>query len=121
LKSQVNSGGRKEIYHFRDQQGLEVDFLVPSKDGKLLLIECKATRTVQPAMANSLLSLRRTMERKAGRAIIVHRSAVGAPAMRAIAPGAEAMDVQNFVWTFSGSRTHTIGRRRTDETLDRKK
>jgi hypothetical protein len=41
--------------------------------------------------------------------------------MRAIAPGAEAMDVQNFVWTFSGSGTHTIGSRRTDEALDRKK
>ena len=26
LKSQVNKGARKEIYHFRDQQGLEVDF-----------------------------------------------------------------------------------------------
>jgi len=26
LKSQVNQGGRKELYYFRDQQGLEVDF-----------------------------------------------------------------------------------------------
>ena len=115
LKSQVNSGRRKEIYHFRDQQGLEVDFLVPSQDGKLSLIECKATRTVLPAMANSLLSLRRAMVQKAGRAIIVHRSVAGAPAMRAIAPGAEAMDVQNFVRTFSSSRTHATRRKRTDE------
>jgi predicted AAA+ superfamily ATPase len=29
LKSQVNQGGRKELYYFRDQQGLEVDFLLP--------------------------------------------------------------------------------------------
>jgi predicted AAA+ superfamily ATPase len=26
LKSQVNHGGRKELYYFRDHQGLEVDF-----------------------------------------------------------------------------------------------
>ena len=29
LKSQANQGRRKELYHFRDQQGLEVDFLFP--------------------------------------------------------------------------------------------
>ena len=29
LKSQVNHGRRKELYHFRDQQGLEVDFIFP--------------------------------------------------------------------------------------------
>ena len=29
LKSQVNRGGQKQLYYFRDQQGLEVDFLVP--------------------------------------------------------------------------------------------
>jgi predicted AAA+ superfamily ATPase len=114
LKSQVNSGGRKEIYHFRDQQGLEVDFLVPSRDGKLWLIECKATRTVQPAMANSLLSLRRAMEGKAGRAIIVHRSAAGAPHLRALAPGADAMDVHNFLRTFSTSSKRTSARQWTD-------
>jgi len=30
LKSQINRGRRKELYHFRDQQGLEVDFLFPN-------------------------------------------------------------------------------------------
>src|SRR5712671_281582 len=29
LKSQTDRGMRKELYYFRDQQGLEVDFLVP--------------------------------------------------------------------------------------------
>ena len=28
-KLQVNAGRRVQLYHFRDQQGLEVDFLVP--------------------------------------------------------------------------------------------
>jgi predicted AAA+ superfamily ATPase len=29
VKAQINRGRRPEIYHFRDEQGLEVDFLVP--------------------------------------------------------------------------------------------
>lgn len=28
VKSQVNAGGQRELYHFRDEQGLKVDFLV---------------------------------------------------------------------------------------------
>ena len=33
IKSQVHSGGRRQLFHFRDQQGLEVDFVVPGKGG----------------------------------------------------------------------------------------
>src|SRR3984893_14752695 len=51
LKSQVNYGMRKEIYHFRDHQGLEVDFLVPGPQGELWMIECRASKTVHPAEA----------------------------------------------------------------------
>src|SRR6266852_1739264 len=88
LKSQVNRGARKEIYHFRDQQGLEVDFLVPSgAGGGLWMIECKAAKTVHPAMANSLLTLRRAMGRKSARAVVVHRSGAGEPSTSAIVPG----------------------------------
>src|SRR6202165_4924562 len=58
LKSQINQGRRKELYHFRDQQGLEVDFLFPSGHGGLWMVECKASKTVHPAMAGSLASLR---------------------------------------------------------------
>jgi predicted AAA+ superfamily ATPase len=61
LKSQVNRGRRKELYHFRDQQGIEVDFLFPSGQGGLWMVECKAFRTVQPSMAGPLGSLRRSM------------------------------------------------------------
>ena len=31
LKAQLNAGRRREIYYFRDQQGLEVDFVLPRK------------------------------------------------------------------------------------------
>jgi uncharacterized protein len=51
LKNQVNHGQRKEIYHFRDQQGLEVDFLFPHPHGGVWMVECKASKTPMPAMA----------------------------------------------------------------------
>jgi predicted AAA+ superfamily ATPase len=98
LKSQVNKGRRKELYYFRDQQGLEVDFLFPDSHGKLWMVECKASRTVLPAMAKSLASLRRSMgERAPGRITVVHRASPGAPPTRVLAPGIEALNVADFV------------------------
>ena len=32
VKAQFNAGRRRELYYFRDQQGLEVDFLVTQAD-----------------------------------------------------------------------------------------
>jgi hypothetical protein len=72
LKSQINRGARKELYYFRDQQGLEVDFLIPRPRAELWLIECKAGKTVRPAMAAPLLALRRTLENRLTRMIVVH-------------------------------------------------
>ena len=42
VKAQVNAGRRRELYYFRDEQGLEVDFVVPGRGGSLALVECKA-------------------------------------------------------------------------------
>jgi hypothetical protein len=104
LKSQINMGRRKELYHFRDQQGLKVDFLFPDNHGKLWMVECKASRTVLPAMAKSLGSLRRSMgERAPGRVTVVHRASPGAPPTRVLAPGIEALDVADFVSALAGS------------------
>src|SRR3972149_5888221 len=50
-KTQVNAGRRREIYFFRDQQGLEVDFVVPRRGGGGRLIEVKASSTGMPGMA----------------------------------------------------------------------
>jgi predicted AAA+ superfamily ATPase len=53
-------------YYFRDQQGLEVDFLVPRPNAGLWLVEAKATQTVRPAMASSLLSLGAIVDQAVG-------------------------------------------------------
>jgi predicted AAA+ superfamily ATPase len=98
LKSQVNQGRRKELYHFRDQQGLEVDFLFPSARSGLWMVECKASKTVRPAMAAPLMSLRKSIRSKAPiRQAVVHRPAQGAPESRALSPGVEALAPQQFV------------------------
>jgi hypothetical protein len=101
LKSQINQGRRKELYHFRDQQGLEVDFLFPSGQGGLWMVECKASKTVHPAMAGPLGSLRRAIggggDRAAVRSSVVHRASATAPPTRALAPGIEALDVRALV------------------------
>ena len=97
LKSQGNRGMRKELYYFRDQQGLEVDFLVPRPNAGLWLVEAKATQTVRPAMASPLLSLRRSLAKRSARLVVVHRKPRSELATAALTPGVEALDVERFV------------------------
>lgn len=57
VKAQVNMGRRRELYYFRDEQGLEMGFLMPGRGGAVSLVECKAARTVTPAMAGPMQRL----------------------------------------------------------------
>lgn len=97
LKSQINRGMRKELYYFRDQQGLEVDFLLPRPNAGVWLVEAKASKTVRPAMAAPLLSLQRSMRKRPSRAIVVHRKSRSEVTTSALAPGVAAYDVERFV------------------------
>ena len=97
LKSQINQGKRKELYYFRDQQGLEVDFLVPRPNAGLWLVEAKASKTVNSSMASPLLSLQRAAPNRAERLLVVHRKSRSQPDTTAIARGAEAIDVERLV------------------------
>jgi predicted AAA+ superfamily ATPase len=102
LKSQVNRGMRKELYYFRDQQGLEVDFLLPRPNARLWLVESKATKTVHPAMAAPLMSLQHSAMKRSERLVVVHRKSTSQVTTRAIAKGVEAMDVEEFVGELTG-------------------
>jgi predicted AAA+ superfamily ATPase len=97
LKSQANQGMRKELYYFRDQQGLEVDFLVPRPNSNLWLVEAKAGKTVRPSMTSPLLSLHRASPKRSGRLIVVHRKSRSLLQSAAIARGVEAFDVERFI------------------------
>jgi predicted AAA+ superfamily ATPase len=105
LKSQINQGRRKELYHFRDQQGLEVNFLFPGSGGEVWMVECKASRTVQPAMAGPMESLRRSLGRRPSRLSVVHRASSAPAATRALAPGVEALVVADFVKALTSRAT----------------
>jgi len=104
LKSQINAGLRRELYYFRDQQGLEVDFLLPRPNAELWLIEAKAGKTVHPGMAAPLLSLQRALRKESRRLIVVHRKARRSPVTSAIARGVDALDVEHFVNELMRSR-----------------
>jgi predicted AAA+ superfamily ATPase len=102
VKAQVFAGKRKELWFFRDQQGLEVDFLFPCPGGRLCLAEAKATRTPTPAMAGGLLRLAGSMGKRAARRAVrdlyvVHRPSRTGPATTALAPGIKAMPWPTFV------------------------
>jgi hypothetical protein len=97
LKSQVNRGERRELYFFRDQQGLEVDFLIPRPNAGLWPVEAKASKTVRPAMAAPLLSLKRALGERAKRLILVHQKSKAAVSTAALAPGVEALDIGQLV------------------------
>jgi hypothetical protein len=103
LKSQVNRGERKELYFFRDQQGLEVDFLLPRPNAGLWPVEAKASKTVTPAMAAPLLSLRQVLGNRADRLMLVHQKARTSVATTVVAPGVEALDVIQLVADLSQS------------------
>jgi uncharacterized protein len=101
LKAQINAGQRRELYYFRDQQGLEVDFIMPRFGGEpgMSLIEAKASRTPTPDMAKPMQALAQAwsgLQPLVGR-YVVHRAPKRAVASTALAPGVEAISVEHMV------------------------
>ena len=91
VKAQINAGRKKDLYFFRDRQGLEVDFLVPKTGGRLLLIEAKATRTVRPAAAEALNKLKKSVTGHSVEAVLVHLPSEKGPSFSAVRPGVRAV------------------------------
>lgn len=102
VKSQVNAGRRKEIYWFRDRQGLEVDFVVPAAGGGLHLIEVKAAATVTPADAVPMRRLADSWSKSPGvrgtaTMTVVHEPSRGGGPSPVLAPGVRALSREDFV------------------------
>ena len=102
VKAQSNNGRRRQLYYFRDQQGLEVDFVVPGQRGLVHLIEARAARTVTPSDTNPMQRLAAAMRGQPGvnrsvKLSLVHRPARGGTASRAVAPGVLALPWPEFV------------------------
>lgn len=98
IKNQINQGKRKELYYFRDEQGLEVDFIRPNINGSLDLIEVKWSKTILPKMAASLINLQKNIKNHEVNCFLVHLK----PQMRdksnitVIAPRVKAVSVEDF-------------------------
>jgi predicted AAA+ superfamily ATPase len=101
VKAQAGSGKRPEIYYFRDEQGLEVDFLVPGRSGTVSLVECKAARTVTPFDAVPMQRLAEALRKKRrgtrAELHLVYQAPKTPPATRAVAPGVRAWASKDFL------------------------
>jgi predicted AAA+ superfamily ATPase len=92
-KAQAAVGLQRQLYHFRDQYGLEVDFVVPLSGDRLALLEAKSSTTLRPHFADALVRLAALVKKRKVESYLVHRSAPGAPAYVAIRPGVRALPV----------------------------
>ena len=100
-KHQVNGGKARQVYFFRDQQGLEVDFLVPLAAGRIALIEAKASTTVRPEMADSMQRLARAMTGREVTSYVVHRApASPGPRLAALRPGVRVLTIDELEEVF---------------------
>ena len=72
LKHRLNRGLERGLYYFRDQQGLEVDFLLDKGNREITLIEVKASRTPKPSDAAPMLSLMKNMSTRKVSAWLAH-------------------------------------------------
>src|SRR3989338_2637216 len=72
VKHQVNHGKEKALYYFRDQQGLEVDFVVSRGNNQLILLEAKASKTVWPGDAAKMLTLRKSISKYSSDLYVIH-------------------------------------------------
>jgi predicted AAA+ superfamily ATPase len=96
LQHQAGTGqaGRLYYFYFRDQQGLEVDFVVPAGHQRLLLVEAKASATALPQMAASLDRLAAVVTRRYRvDRFLVHRPRGAGVPLSALRPGVEAGDL----------------------------
>jgi predicted AAA+ superfamily ATPase len=97
VKGQLARGRARELYWFRDAQGLEVDFVVPVGNGKLVLCEAKATSTVRPDDTKGMARLRAAIGDAVREGVLVHRPGPQAPRTTAIAPGMSAVGLADLL------------------------
>lgn len=91
VKHRVNRGLDRNLYYFRDHQGLEVDFVVDDGNRHLTLVEAKATRTPMPDDASALLRLADSVRGYRWDAFVVHVPDAQSDLRAALKPGVSAV------------------------------
>jgi predicted AAA+ superfamily ATPase len=102
IKHQVNSGKLRQLYYFRDQQGLEVDFVIPEVNRRLMLLEAKASRTAVPEMAESVHRLTKAISNYDVRSFLIYRPSRQSPPILTLRPGMKALSVEELLSTIAG-------------------
>jgi uncharacterized protein len=97
LKHQVGTGRARQLYYFRDQQGLEIDFVVPAGHRRLVLVEAKASRTVVPNAGVTLDRLAAAVTGYQTSRFVVHRPQGEAARLSALRPGVQAGDLERLL------------------------
>lgn len=101
VKHRLNRGRDRGLYHFRDNKGLEVDFIVDDGNRSLTLLEAKATHTPQPADASSLARVAGAIKGYSIKSFVVHAGNASTAAPAVLRPGVQAMSIaglhQNLV------------------------
>jgi predicted AAA+ superfamily ATPase len=93
VKHRVNRGLDRGLYYFRDQQGLEVDFLVDAGDRRLILLEAKATSTPMPDDARSLVRLASGIKDHKVASFLVHGRPSPDDKFVSLCPGVRAVGI----------------------------
>ena len=98
LKRQYAHGEGRALYHFRDQQGLEVDFLTMATDGAIELLEVKWTRTPTPELGKSIRALLPRFGARPARGVVIGRGPTrpGPGGPTTLAPGVRALSVEDY-------------------------
>ena len=107
-KLQIDRGERPELYTFRDQQGLEVDLIVPIGPSRLALIEAKSSRTARPEMAGPLERLDRSMRGYETKRFVIHRPTGETRHLRALKEGTMAVDMATLLKVLTPSPTRRL-------------
>ena len=72
IKHKTTADKRVSIYHFRDQQKKEVDFVLESTDGKVVAIEVKSGSNMKKEYFKGLVALADTLKGKDFKGIILY-------------------------------------------------
>lgn len=102
IKQQTASGHARALYYFRDHQGLEVDFIVPLRERKLLFLEAKASKTVFPEMGEPLDRLSRATEPYEVSKAIVHLGDGESSCLGTLRPGIRAVPLGQLLELLHG-------------------
>lgn len=90
-KMRLNRGKSRDLYYFRDRQGLEVDFLLFAGNRRLLLLEAKASQTIKSQVAWPIQRLRRAMSAYQTQSFVVHLPGKMPQTMSVLAEGVKAV------------------------------